>query len=56
MSLQEKEQAFADLQKSLDFLTDYFNFRGNPTTEGDFFQLNIAEQKLDFLRKLMTTE
>jgi hypothetical protein len=55
-SQQAKEKAFNDLQGALNFLTEYFNFRGNPATDGDFWQLNIAKSKLDFLEKLMTTD
>lgn len=55
-STETKEKAFNDLQGALNYLTEYFNFRGNPTTEADFWQLNLAKGKLEFLEKLMETE
>lgn len=56
MTFDEKKRAFDAMEKSLDELIDYFNFRGNPATESDFYRLNVIEQKLSFLRQLMTTE
>jgi hypothetical protein len=56
MSFDEKQRAFEAVEKSLDKLIDYFNFRGNPATESDFYRLNVTEQKMAFLRQLMMTD
>lgn len=56
MTFDEKKQAFEAVEKTLDELIDYFNFRGNPATESDFYRLNVTEQKLSFLRRLMETD
>lgn len=56
MSFDEKERTFETMQKSLDELIDYFNRRGNPATESDFYRLYVTEQKLSFLRQLMSTD
>ena len=56
MTFDEKKQAFEAMEKSLDELIDYFKFKGNAATESDFYRLYVIEQKLSFLRQLMTTE
>ena len=51
-----KEIAFDNIDKALDFLTDYFNQRSNQATDADFYKLNATRQKFDFLEKLMITD